>query len=92
MADESLKDSVLQIRVLGPGCPNCQKFEREAFNAVAELEVAADLDHVRDVRKITEYGVTRTPALVINGQVKSVGQVLSREQIKKFILEEIKGK
>ncbi len=92
MVDEVLKDPVLQIRVLGPGCPNCQGLEREVFNALAELDLAADLDHVFDITKIAEYGVARTPALVINGRVKSVGRVLSRAEIKKFILEEMKGK
>ncbi len=66
MADESLKASVLQIRVLGPGCPDCQTLEREVFNALAELDLAADLGHVWDVKNIAAYGVTRTPALVIN--------------------------
>ncbi len=92
MADDPLKTSVLQIRVLGPGCPNCQMLEREVFNALAELDLAADLDHVWDVKKIAAYGVTRTPALVINDKVKSVGRILRREEIKKLILEVTKGK
>jgi len=84
--------STLQVRVLGLGCLNCRKLEQETMSALAELNLAADFEHVQDIRKIAEYGVLGTPALVINGQVKSVGRIPRREQIKNWLLEGTKGK
>jgi len=89
-AEEDL--SVLQVRVLGLGCVNCRKLEQETMAALGELNLAADFDHVQDIREIGKYGVLGTPALVINGQVKSAGRVPTREQIKKWLLEESAGK
>ena len=84
--------SGLQIRVLGMGCVNCRKLGQEILAALAELNLVADFDHVQDIKEIARYGVMGTPALVINGQVKSVGRIPGREQIKKWLLEGAKGK
>jgi len=84
--------SGLQVRVLGPGCVNCQKLEQETMAALAELNLAADFDHEQNIKEIARYGIMGTPALVINGQVKSVGRIPAREQIKKWLLEGAKGK
>ena len=78
----------LQVRILGGGCVNCQKLERETLSALGELNLGADFDKEEDPRKIAQYGVLGIPALVINGKVKSVGRVPSREQIKKWLSEE----
>lgn len=83
--------SVLQVQVLGPGCPNCQRLERETMAALAELNLPADFSHVQDLKEIAKFGargIVGTPALIINGQVKCVGRVPSKEQIKKWLLEE----
>jgi len=79
--------SVLQVRVLGLGCVNCNKLEQETIAALAELNLDADFDHVQDIREISKFGVLGTPALVINGKVKSVGRVPTKEQIKKWLME-----
>jgi small redox-active disulfide protein 2 len=84
--------STLQVRVLGPGCVNCQKLEQETMAALAELNLIADFDHVQDIQEIAKYGVLGTPALVVNHQVKSVGRIPPKEQLKKWLLEGIKGK
>jgi hypothetical protein len=84
--------SGLQVRVLGLGCVNCRKLGQEILAALAELNLAADFNHEQDIKEIARYGVMGTPALVINGQVKSVGRVPAREQIKKWLLEGAKGK
>ena len=84
--------STLQVRVLGPGCVNCQKLEQETMAALAELNLIADFDHVQDMEEIAKYGVLGIPALVVNGQVKSVGRIPPKEQLKKWLLEGIKGK
>lgn len=75
----------LEVRILGPGCMQCEKLEREVMGVLAEFNLPADFEHVRDVAKFKEYGVFGTPALVINGDVKSVGKVPLKGEIKKWI-------
>jgi small redox-active disulfide protein 2 len=75
----------LQIRVLGPGCPSCDKLEQDLMVVMAELKLSADLDHVRDVKEIACYGVMGNPALVINGKVVAVGRVPSKNQLKEWL-------
>jgi small redox-active disulfide protein 2 len=76
------------IKVLGPGCKNCENLERELKNALAELNVAADVQKVSKMDEIMQYDVMMTPALVVNDKVKVAGRVPKREEIKKMIQEE----
>jgi len=75
----------IQIKVLGPGCPSCDKLEQDLMAVMAELNISADLDHVRDVKEIACYGVMGNPALVINGKVVAVGRVPSKNQLKEWL-------
>lgn len=75
----------LQIKVLGPGCPQCERLERDIMDVMAETGIKADLEHVRDIAEIGRYGVMGTPALVINGRVKAVGSVPPREKLKMLL-------
>jgi small redox-active disulfide protein 2 len=75
----------LQIKVLGPGCPDCERLERDLMTVMTELNLPADLDHVRDVKEIACYGVMGNPALVINGKVVAVGRVPSKNQLKEWL-------
>jgi small redox-active disulfide protein 2 len=77
----------LEIKILGPGCANCDRLEREVMEAVSELDLPAGIDHVRDIREIGSYGVMGSPALIINGKVKSVGRVPMRSEIRKWLME-----
>jgi len=78
----------MDVKILGPGCRNCQKLEQEVINALAELDVAAEVEKIDDMNKIMEYDVMMTPGLVINDKVKVFGRVPKREEIKKWIQEE----
>jgi len=78
----------MEIRILGPGCPRCGEVEKRTINALAELNVGADVQKVTDIKKITEYKVFATPGFVINGKVKSSGRIPSQEEIKRWIEEE----
>jgi small redox-active disulfide protein 2 len=71
----------LEIKVLGPGCDRCDKLERELMEVLADMDLSADLEHVRDIKEIGRYGVMGTPALIINGKIKCVGTVPPREKI-----------
>ena len=75
----------MDIKVLGPGCAKCQKTEKVVKEAVAESGVEADVDKITDVMKIAGYGVMGTPAIVVEGEVKSVGKIPSKEDIKSWI-------
>jgi small redox-active disulfide protein 2 len=75
----------IQIRVLGPGCPSCDKLEQDLMAVMTDLKLSADLDHVRDVKEIACYGVMGNPALVINGKVVAAGRVPSKSQLKEWL-------
>lgn len=75
----------MEIKVLGPGCPRCQETEKNIKDAVAEAGLDAKVDKVTNVLEIAKYGVFGTPAVVIDGQVKSVGKIPSKEEVKTWI-------
>ena len=79
---------MMEIKVLGPGCPNCQEMERRVKKALEELKVEANVIKVADFSEISKY-IMMTPGLVINEKVKHSGKPLPRvEQIKGWIGEE----
>lgn len=71
----------MTIKILGSGCPNCQRLETNTRAALADLGVSADVEKVQDMPSIMRYGVMSTPALVIGEEVKSSGRVLSAKEI-----------
>ncbi|MCE5283601.1 MAG: thioredoxin family protein [Deltaproteobacteria bacterium] len=75
----------MEIKILGPGCANCQKVEQLVREAVAEAGVEADIGKVNDIMKIAQYGVFGTPAVVVDGQVKSVGKIPRKDEILAWI-------
>ena len=77
----------IQIKVLGPGCVQCDRLEQELMRVVAEAGILADIEHIRDIKEIGRYGVMGTPALLINGQVKSVGKVPPKNKLKEWLKE-----
>jgi small redox-active disulfide protein 2 len=77
----------LEIKVLGPGCVQCDRLEQEFMQVMAETGIMADVEHVRDNKEIGRYGVMGTPALIINGRIKSVGKVPPRNKLKEWLKE-----
>ena len=77
----------MEIRILGPGCPRCHEVERRTINVLAELNIAADVQKISDIKKIIEYNIIGTPGLVINGKIKCSGRIPRPEEIKAWILE-----
>jgi small redox-active disulfide protein 2 len=75
----------LEIKVLGPGCAQCDRLEEELMAVMTETGIAGNVEHVRDVKEIGKYGVLGTPALIINGNVKSVGKVPSRANLREWL-------
>ncbi len=75
----------MKIEILGMGCPKCKNLYENAIKAAEEADVQAEIIKVEDMAKITEYEVMITPALVIDGEVKSTGKVVPIDEIKKWI-------
>lgn len=75
----------MDIKVLGPGCPRCQQTEKTVKEALAEAGISATVEKVKDTLKIASYGVFGTPAVVIDGEVKSVGKIPTKEEVKGWI-------
>ena len=73
------------IQILGTGCQKCKTLLANADAAVKELGVEAQFEKVEKIADIMKFGVMVTPALVVDGVVKSAGKVLSAEDIKKFL-------
>jgi small redox-active disulfide protein 2 len=75
----------MNIKVLGPGCPKCAKTEKIVKDAVAESGVEASVEKVTDTLEIAGYGVFGTPAVVVDGQVKSVGKIPKKHDVLAWI-------
>ncbi|MGD8700871.1 MAG: thioredoxin family protein [Desulfosarcina sp.] len=75
----------MDIKVLGPGCPRCQEAEKIVKEAVAESGVDATVEKVTDVMEIAGYGVFGTPAVVVDGEVKSVGKIPTKQETLEWI-------
>jgi len=71
----------MKIQILGTGCPKCKQLEANAREAVAAKGVEAEIEKITDIDQIMEMGVMMTPALVIDGEVRSVGKVLTVDQV-----------
>lgn len=74
-----------KIQILGTGCPKCRQLASNAEAAVRALGIEAQIEKVERIADIMKFGVMGTPALVVDGQVKSVGKALSAEEIKKML-------
>lgn len=75
----------MEIKVLGPGCPRCQQTEKNVKESVAEVGMDAQVVKVTDAMEISNYGVFITPGVVVDGEVKSVGKIPDKEEIKTWI-------
>ena len=74
-----------KIKILGTGCPKCNKLAELAETAARELNVEYELEKVTDLNDILEFGVVITPALVVDGAVKIAGKIPALEDLKKMI-------
>jgi small redox-active disulfide protein 2 len=75
-----------RIQILGTGCAKCKTLAENARKAVDETGVEAEIEKVEDIKEIMKFNILMTPGLVIDGQVKAAGRVLSPEDIKKLLV------
>jgi small redox-active disulfide protein 2 len=74
-----------KIQILGTGCPKCKKLAENAEAAIKETQSDCQIEKVTAIQDIMKFGVMMTPALAIDGEVKSSGKVLSPEEIKQIL-------
>ena len=84
---EKSDSSGLIIRVLGRPCVSCNKLKTLLIDILQEKNIAADIEDVHDLDEIWRFGVTKTPALIINGELKSAGILPPRFQLEAWIME-----
>jgi small redox-active disulfide protein 2 len=82
---EEEKSEGLEIKVLGPGCTQCDMLDKILMEVLSEMKILADMEHVKDIKEIGKYGVMGTPALIINEKVMSVGKVPTKEKLKEWL-------
>ncbi len=75
----------MRIQILGTGCAKCRQLTANAEQAVRELGVEVAVEKVEDVREIVKFHVLSTPALVVDGAVRSTGRVLAPAAIKELL-------
>jgi Thioredoxin domain len=77
----------LVVKILAPGCQSCEQLEQTVMAVLEELDLPADIEHIRDLREIHALGVFGTPALMINNELKAKGILPSRDRLKAWLLE-----
>lgn len=75
----------MEIKVLGPGCLKCEQTEKNVKEAVQESGLDVKIEKFTDVMEIAKYGVLGTPAVVVEGEVKSVGKIPDKDEIMTWI-------
>ena len=76
---------MLNIKVLGSGCANCQKLEALCKEVISEQEIEANIEKITDINKFADYGVFVTPGLLINDKVVSSGKIPTKSTLKHWI-------
>ena len=77
----------MEVKVLGPGCANCKKAKDIVEQALAEAGLDASFEYVTKPMDIAKFGVFTTPAVVIDGQVKAVGKVPTKEEVRDWLTQ-----
>ncbi|MFA5322544.1 MAG: thioredoxin family protein [Smithella sp.] len=85
VAEESVQG--LNIAVVGMGCARCDQLENDVRDLLSEMKIAANLQHITDLKEIARYNLLGSPALVINNKVVSVGEVPPKSKIRDWIIE-----
>jgi small redox-active disulfide protein 2 len=81
---------MLDIKVLGPGCANCQKVESLVREVMAEHKLKGNIEKVTDRNRYIDYGLMMTPGLWVNGNLVSSGKIPAKSSVEKWLLEAAK--
>jgi len=75
----------MKLRIYGVGCANCEILEKNTKEAIEELGIEAEMEKIDDIDAILESGITALPALAIDGEIKVMGRIASKEEIKNLL-------
>jgi len=75
----------MKIQVAGPGCPRCHETEKNVREACSQLNLAADISHVYDMKEFAKLGVLFTPAVIVDGKIVVSGKLPTVEELKKYL-------
>jgi len=75
----------LEIRILGPGCVSCNNLQKMVIEIMNEQQLAADVFQVHDPDEIGRFGIVRTPALVVNGEVRCAGRLPPKAEVEEWL-------
>ena len=75
------------VKILGTGCPKCEALTRKVEALIREHDLELNIENIKEISEIMKYGVMMTPALVVDGQVKTVGTVPSDKMLLKLLSE-----
>lgn len=75
----------MKIKVLGPGCARCHQVEKTTQEVIQELGIDAEIEYVKDLKKIMEYPILTTPGLVIDEKLVCSGRVPSKTEVSTYI-------
>jgi small redox-active disulfide protein 2 len=89
LPNNNIRRTEMTLQILGAGCPKCKTLEAKTAEAAARLNLQAEIVKITDFDEIMNMGVMMTPALAIDGEVKSTGKVLTSDQIISIIQEAI---
>ena len=73
------------IKVLGPGCPRCERHAETARKAADELGIEYELEKITEITRFVEFGLMMTPGLVVDGDLRVQGNVPSVDEIKTML-------
>ncbi len=79
----------MKIKILGGGCPRCEKLEQTTRDAADTLGIEAEFIKIKNMNEIMQYEILETPALVIDEKVKSYGRIPSKEEIMEWMRDEL---
>lgn len=82
---------MMQIQILGTGCPKCLQLANTAKEAAESLGLEYQMEKITDINRIMSFGVMMTPGLVVNGKVLLVGKVPGLEEMKRLLAQEGRG-
>jgi len=78
---------MLNIQVVGSGCPNCQRLEQLCREVVSEHQVSAKIEKITDFERFADLGIMMTPGLLLNDKVVSAGRIPTKEALGNWISE-----
>lgn len=81
---------MLEIKIIGKGCPNCIKLENLCKEIVSERGWQAKIEKVTDINEFANYGVMITPGLIVNGKLLSQGKIPVKSTLEQWLENELK--